>query len=199
MRIRTLTALLVAGSALAVALTGCSSTSSSQVSSEITTTTTTTKPQESTTTTLEPEGGVGRIAFVYGPVVGDCIDHRSVASGRAVTVSALPVPDASIKTDKDVILRMSCDLPHQYEVISIAEAGLPTQPPPTYEQMVATAKRKCPAAFAEYIGVTYSSSSLEVGWTIPTDEQRSRGIQSIGCLAFDPKGKTTGSLHESKR
>ena len=199
MRFRHITALLISGAALAGALSACSSTSSSQVSSEITTTTSTAKPQETTTTTLEPEAGVGRISFVYGPIVGDCIDHRSVATGRAVTVNALPVPDASIKSDKDVILRMSCDLPHQYEVISVAEAGLPTQPPPTYEQMVAIAKRKCPAAWSEYIGVTYSSSSLEVGWTIPTDEQRSRGIQTIGCLAFDPKGKTTGSLHESRR
>jgi len=148
---------------------------------------------------MEPEAGAGRISFVYGPTVGDCVDHRSVASGKPVTVNKLPIPDGSIKAEKDVIFRLSCDLPHQYEIIEVTEAGLPSQPPPTTEQFLAMAKKKCPAAFTTYIGKSFSSSSLEVGWILPTEEQRNRGIQFIGCTAFDPKGKMVGSVRDSQR
>lgn len=193
----------VVGALLAViviGLSGCSSSSTSQSTVEkapgtSTTETTTAGPP----TTLEPEAGVGRISFVYGPTVGDCIDHRSVASGRAVTVSAVPTQDGSIRTDKDVILRLSCELPHQYEVIGVVDAGLPTPPPPATETLAAVAKKKCPAAFRDYLGISYSQSSLEVGWILPTDEQRTRGVQTIGCTVYDAKGKLTGSVRDSKR
>jgi hypothetical protein len=116
-----------------------------------------------------------------------------------VTTRATPTADASLKTDKDVILKLPCDLPHQYEVTAEVSAGLPAPPPPTTEQVAFMAKKLCPAAFATYLGVPYPQSSLEVGWILPTDDQRNRGNQSIGCLVFDPKGKLTGSVKGSKR
>jgi len=180
-------------------ISSCSSSSSSTIPTTSTSTTTTIAPGETTTTTLEPEAGVGRIAFVYGPTVGDCIDLRSVASGKAVTTRATPTVDATLKTDKDVILRLSCDLPHQYEVTATPNAGLPPTPTPTTEQFTAAAKKLCPAAFKTYVGIPYPSSSLEAGWILPSEEQRNRGVQTIGCTAFDPKGKLTGSIKDSKR
>ena len=182
----------------ALALASCSSSSTSSPSAT-TASTTTTAPGPTTTTTLEPEAGVGRISFVYGPVVGDCIDLRSVATGKAVTTRATPAVDATMKSDKDVMLRLNCDLPHQYEVTSTPEAGLAPTPAPTTEQFIVAAKKLCPAAFKTYVGIPYPSSSLEVGWILPTDEQRARGVQVIGCTAFDPKGKLTGSVKDSKR
>jgi len=193
-------AVIVLAISLAFTITSCSSSSSSQSTVERqATSSTTASTVAGPPTTLEPEAGVGRVAFVYGPVVGECVDHRSVASGRAVTVSAVPTQDGSIRTDKDVIFRLSCDLPHQYEVIAAVEAGLPADPPPATETLVAVAKKSCPAAFATYVGVTYSRSALEVGWILPTQEQRTRGVQTIGCTAFDPNGKLTGSVRDSNR
>lgn len=104
-----------------------------------------------------------------------------------------------MKSDKDVMLRLNCDLPHQYEVTGTPEAGLAPTPAPTTEQFTVAAKKLCPAAFKTYVGIPYPSSSLEVGWILPTDEQRARGVQVIGCTAFDPKGKLTGSVKDSKR
>lgn len=182
----------------ALVLGACSSSSKSSTPSS-TTTTTTTAPGETTTTTLEPEAGVGRLSFVYGPAVGDCIDLRSMASGKAATTRAVPAVDATLKTEKDVILRLSCDLPHQYEVIATPTAELPATPVPSTEQLIVAAKKLCPAAFNSYVGIPYPSSSLEVGWVLPNDEQRNRGVQTIGCTAFDPKGKLTGSVKDSKR
>ncbi len=183
----------------ALVLGACSSSTKSSANGATTTTTTTVAPGETTTTTLEPEAGVGRLSFVYGPVVGECIDLRSVASGKAVTTRAVPTADATQKSDKDVILRLSCDLPHQYEVIATPNAGLPATPVPSTEQFVSAAKKLCPAAFRTYVGIPYPSSSLEVGWVLPSQEQRTRGVQTIGCTAFDPKGKLTGSVKESRR
>ncbi|MEJ6510790.1 MAG: septum formation family protein [Actinomycetota bacterium] len=193
-RIATLAALVVITS---IALGACSSSSKGSSASSSSSTTTTAAPGPTTTTTLEPEAGVGRISFVYGPVVGDCIDLRSMATGKAVTTRALPTADSTMKSDKDVMLRLNCDLPHQYEVIAVPNAGLASTP--TNEQFTVAAKKLCPAAFKTYIGIPYPSSSLEVGWVLPTEEQRNRGVQTIGCTAFDPKGKLTGSVRDSKR
>jgi hypothetical protein len=104
-----------------------------------------------------------------------------------------------LKSDKDVMLRLSCELPHQYEVIATPSAGLAPTPAPATEQFVAAAKKLCPAAFKTYVGIPYPGSSLEVGWVLPTEDQRNRGVQVIGCTAFDPKGKLTGSVKDSKR
>ena len=192
--LRSLAVVLIASGAVAA----CSSSSSeSSTSTTASKSTTTTVAGPATTTTLEPEAGVGRISYVYGPEVGDCIDLRSVANGRAVTTRAVPTADATLKSDKDVMLRLSCELPHQYEVIAVPNAGL--GPAPTTEQLLVAAKRLCPAAFKSYIGIAYPSSSLEAGWVLPNEEQRNRGVQTIGCTAFDPKGKLTGSVRDSRR
>jgi hypothetical protein len=141
-----------------LALVACSSSSTSSSTPATTASTTTTAPGPTTTTTLEPEAGVGRISFVYGPVTGDCIDLRSVATGRAVTTRAVPTADATLKNDKDVMLRLNCDLPHQYEVIATPSAGLAPTPSPTAEQFVVAAKKLCPAAFKTYVGIAYPGS-----------------------------------------
>ena len=190
---------LAAIAVASLAIVGCSSPSKSSSAAPTTSSTATTAPGPTTTTTLEPEAGVGRISFVYGPIVGDCIDLRSVATGKAVTTRAVPAADATMKSDKDVMLRLSCDLPHQYEVIATPEAGLAPAPNPTAEQFTTAAKKLCTDAFKTYVGIPYPSSSLEVGWVLPTEEQRNRGVQVIGCTAFDPKGKLTGSIRDSKR
>lgn len=182
-----------------IVVASCSTSSKPAERSSATTSSSTTAPGPSTTTTLEPEAGVGRIAFVYGPTVGDCIDLRSLATGRAVTTRATPAQDATQKSDKDVILRLGCDLPHQYEVMAVIEAGLPKDPPPTLEQLAAVAKKKCPATFAPYVGIGYPESSLEIGWILPSSEQLGRGVQTIGCLAYDAKGKLTGAVRDSRR
>jgi len=183
---------------LVVAVAACT-TSSQPASKSVTTTTASATPQSTTSTTLEPEAGVGRLAYVYGPVVGDCIDLRSMATGRAVTTRALPGQDATQKSDKDVILRMGCDLPHQYEVMAVLDAGLPRDPAPTLEQLSAVARKRCPATFASYVGIGYPESSLEIGWILPSPEQMGRGVQQFGCLAFDPNGKLVGAVRGSRR
>ena len=152
-----------------------------------------------TTTTVEPEGGVGRMFYVYGPSVGDCIDLRRLANRQAVTTRVKPGVDATPKGDDQVIIRFGCDLPHQYEVLSVIDGGIPAGTPVTSEALTATAKRRCPSAFPAYIGAPYQSSRYEVGWILPDAASMGRGAQSIGCLAFNADGKLTGSVRATNR
>ncbi|MBU3702274.1 MAG: hypothetical protein FGM58_09545 [Acidimicrobiia bacterium] len=184
--------------AIVVALASC--TTSSKPADRAVTTTTAPAPTASTTsTTMEPESGVGRLSYVYGPSVGDCIDLRSMATGRAVTTRATPAQDATQKSDKDVILRLGCDLPHQYEVMAVLDAGLPRDPAPTLEQLAAVARKRCPSTFETFVGIGYPESALEIGWILPSPEQFGRGVQTFGCLAYEPGGKMTGSVRGSRR
>jgi hypothetical protein len=167
----------------------------------VTLSTTTTAPAgdtgPTTTTTAEPPASAGREFFVYAPVEGDCIDLRATADGGSTTTRERPDVDATPRARTELILRLPCELPHQYEVIAVVDAGLPRDA--SDEALVEVAKRECPAAFATYVGVPYQDSELEVGWLLPSTDQRARGAQQIGCLAFDPTGKLTGSVRGTAR
>lgn len=191
-------AAVVAALAGLAALAGCSTTSGG---TPVTLSTTTTAPAggegPTSTTTAEPPASAGKELFVYAPVEGDCIDLRATADGGAATTRERPDVDATPRNKNELILRLPCDLPHQYEVIAVVDAGLPKGA--SDEALVAVAKTKCPAAFATFVGIPYQDSDLEVGWVLPSADQRARGAQQIGCLAFDPAGKLTGSVRGTAR
>ena len=202
MRRRPLLANLFAAAVLATTLlvvAACGSSTPKSATRLTVTTTTIASPGPETTTTLEPEGGVGRQFFVYSPTAGECVDLRAMVDGRAVTTRALPGIDGTPKGTKQLILRLDCNLPHQYEVIGAVTAGLPTNPEPTNAELVLAAKRLCPATFASYVGIPYQTSTLEVGWILPSADQLARGNQTIGCTALDPKAKLVGTIIDAKR
>jgi hypothetical protein len=189
-----LCAVLVAGTAVGA----CSTTSGgTPVTLSTTTTAGAADPGPTTSTTAEPDASEGKELFVYAPEEGDCIDLRATGDQGATTTRALPDPNATPHGSKELILRLDCDLPHQYEVIAVVGAGLPGTPDEA--ALIAAAKQLCPAAFAAYVGTPYQDSSLEVGWVLPSEEQRARRVQQIGCLAFDPTGKLVGSVRGSAR
>ena len=129
---------------------------------------------------------------------GDCIDLRATGDQGAASTRAEPDANATPHGSNELILRLDCNLPHQYEVI----ARGPRRPPgrqPDEPALVTAAKQLCPPAFATFVGTPYQNSQLEVGWVLPSASQRARGIQQIGCLAFDPTGKLTGSVRGSGR
>jgi len=182
-------------------MSGCGSSTTASVTKIDPTTTTSAASDDtpSTTTTLEPEAGSGNQFYLYTPVVGDCIDRRTIVDGKAATNRATPEPDASLAVSGQVIIRFDCERPHQYEVIYADTTSVAASPPQNQEAFVDLAKRVCPARFREYIGRDYQDSALEVGWFFPTPDQREQGIEFLGCLAFDPKSKLTGSVRNSNR
>ncbi len=197
-----LSAIVVATISLfALVTAGCgNSTSASVRKIDPTTTTTAAAPDTpQTTTTLEPEAGVGTMLYVYTPVVGDCIDHRTMINGKASTTRATPDPNASLRASGQVIVRLPCDLPHQYEVIWVDSTDIAKSPPQSPDAFGELAKRVCPEQFATSIGRAYQDSALDYGWIAPTGDQQALGIAFLGCLAFDPKGKLTSTVRDSNR
>jgi hypothetical protein len=194
-------AALLVSIALCALATACGSSTSASVSKIDPTTTTTAAPADTpqTTTTLEPEAGVGTILYVYTPVVGDCIDHRTMVDGRASTTRTSPDTNASLRASGQVIVRLPCDLPHQYEVLWVDTTEVAAAPPQSSEAFVDLAKRVCPEQFASAIGRPYQDSSLEFAWISPTTDQQAQGIEFLGCLAFDPKSKLTDPVRDSNR
>ncbi len=151
-------------------LAGCSTTSGG---TPVTLSTTTTVPAgagPTTSTTAEPSASVGKELYVYAPVEGDCIDLRATGDDGPATTRSQPDANATPRGSNELILRLDCALPHQYEVIAVVPAGLPDDPGD--EALIAAAKLLCPPAFATYVGTPYQSSELEVGWILPSVEQR---------------------------
>ena len=120
-----LCAVLLAG----VALGACSTTSGgTPVTLSTTTTAGATDAGPTTSTTAEPDASEGKELFVYAPEEGDCIDLRATGDQGATTTRALPDANATPQGSKELILRLDCNLPHQYEVIAVVPAGLPGTP-----------------------------------------------------------------------
>lgn len=184
---------------LLVASCGTSTSATVEKIDPTTTTTVASSGDQATTTTLEPEAGVGTLLYLYTPVVGDCIDHRTMIDGRASTTRSTPDQNASLRATGQVIVRLDCEIPHQYEVIAVDTTEVAKTPVRSPEAFNELAKRVCPAQFDAVVGRPYQDSELEFGWISPTGEQQDRGIEFLGCLAFDPKGKLTSSVRGSGR
>jgi hypothetical protein len=192
--------LAIVSLALLLLATACGSSTSATVKKIDPTTTTTLAPsQNSTTTTLEPEAGVGTLLYLYTPVVGDCIDHRTMTDGRANTTRSTPDQNATLRATGQVIVRLDCERPHQYEVIFVDTEDVAKSPPQSPEAFNELAKLVCPAQFSTTVGRPYQDSELEFGWIAPTNDQQAQGIRFLGCLAFNPKGKLTESVRGSGR
>jgi hypothetical protein len=187
---------------LALAASGLAACSTTSGGTPVTLSTTTTVPVgedgPTTTTTAEPPASAGKELYVYAPVEGDCIDLRATGQDGPATTRTNPEDDATPRGENELILRLPCDLPHQYEVISVvtAEVAGDTDDDAAYLTLAST---RCPAAFATYIGTPYQDSELEVGWVLPAPSQRAQGGGQIGCLAYTGDGKLTGTVRGSRR
>lgn len=190
-------ALLVAALA-AIGLGACSTTSGgTPVTLSTTTTAGAADPGPTTSTTAEPDASQGKQLFVYAPQEGDCIDLRATGDGGAATTRSQPDANATPHGSTELILRLDCNLPHQYEVIAVVDPGIAGEPDDA--ALITAAKQLCPPAFAGFVGKPYQDSTLEAGWFLPSAEQRARKIHQIGCLVFDPAGKLTGSVRGTGR
>lgn len=162
--------------------------------------TTTTVAPETTTTTEPPlEEGTQFEPLYYEPVVGECFDRRKV-------------PGADGTKLVDTILRLDCQLLHQYETFATLEYPLPDDGDTTWpgdEAVRNHARGSCPAYFEDYVGTPYETSVLEIGLLLPP-EKNFAANQTIGCYVYDPtqvvvvdgrqlQGRTAGTARGSGR
>ncbi len=158
-------------------------------------TTTTSTPPETTTTTEAPVEA-GQVLYVYRPGIGDCFDRRRLDGEGGDTITLL----------------LDCSLPHTYQVFATFEfddsrlppqaqtessgtnlgegatALVPSGPPawPGDDALADAARLYCPPLFAEWVGVPYPISDLEISWILPDQVSWDDGNRLIGCTLWDP-------------
>jgi hypothetical protein len=113
--------------------------------------------------------------------VGDCLMDQSTPIGGDLV--NIPVID--------------CNEPHESEVY--AEIIMEGTGFPGVEEVANTGIASCMTDFAEFVGLDYSSSSLDFSYYYPTPSSWAVGDRSIFCVVFDPGVLTEGTLEGSRR
>jgi hypothetical protein len=174
---RARTVALVLSLAVAAGLAaGCAGKDTNQTS-----TTTGAPPPTETTTTTEAPLDAGKQMFVYVPSTGDCFDKRKVpGQGNKQT---------------EIVLKLDCTLPHQYEVFGVVDYVLPDPKDTAYpgdEILRKFAKVECPKLYEAYVGQAYELSKYEIGYVIPP-EANWPSNRKVGCTVVDSTGNRLGA------
>jgi hypothetical protein len=124
-----------------------------------------------------PEGTV--TLFDLG--LGDCLNDAGVP----------------LRSDMTDVPRVDCEEPHDSELFAILGAEGSTFP--GERELVSQGQDRCARAFGDFIGITFSNSTLDFRFYYPTASSWAHGDRTIYCLAFDPGLKVSGSLLDAKR
>jgi hypothetical protein len=134
---------------------------------------TSTPAQEEETAPAE-SGDVG----VFDLEVGDCLGEQT-PEGEIESLEAAP-----------------CSEPHTEEIF--AALTVPDGDYPGQEALDAEAEG-CLEEFAEFVGMPYEESVLEINYMTPTEESWGMGDRELLCTVYDPAGDTTGTLADANR
>lgn len=116
---------------------------------------------------------------VFSIKVGDCLNDGNL-EGQVTTT---PVIDCAEPHDSEA-----------YASVLVADGEYPGD-----QAIFDQADTECGAAFATYVGIDWSESSLNFSYYYPTTESWANGDREILCLVYDPAGQTTGSLKDAAR
>lgn len=172
---------------------GCSSDDGGDGEPVNDSTTVVTEPTTTTTSTTEVPAEDGQAVYVYTPSVGDCFDRRQLEPEQG---------------GPRVILLLDCELPHSFEVIGVVEFDDSALRPPSgdpaefpgQDALTAAARLQCPPLFAQWVGMPYEVSELELSWVVPDEQSWADGNRIIGCTVFDPfTERLAGTTKDSRR
>lgn len=130
--------------------------------------------REEATGELQESGDVD----VFDVEVGDCLGGET-AEGEISSVEATP-----------------CSEPHAEEIfaaVTVADGEYPGQ------EALDVEAEQCLTEFAEFVGMAYDESVLEINYMTPTEESWAEGDREILCTIYDPDGQTTGTLSGANR
>ena len=119
---------------------------------------------------------------------GQCVD--GIEAGAGTTIDA-----ASIR-------ETTCTEPHGGEVIGVhpLPATVAGATFPGVATIESEAIIRCPSLFADYVGVAFEISRLEMFYLYPSEETWGRGDRQIACIATGPAGeRLTGSVAGTAR
>lgn len=115
---------------------------------------------------------------VFDLEVGDCLGEET-GEGEIESLEAAP-----------------CSEPHSEEIF--AALTVPDGDYPGQEALDAEAEG-CLEEFAEFVGMPYEESVLEINYMTPTEESWSMGDRELLCTVYDPDADTTGTLQDANR
>lgn len=124
---------------------------------------------------------------VFAFEVGDCFndpegaDLESDEGAELTSVGAVP-----------------CNEPHDNEVVHLFEVD--DDDFPGEEALTARAQEACVGPFADYVGIAFEESELELFPFVPTKESWEQGDREIVCAVYLPEGQQlTGTVRDAKR
>lgn len=120
--------------------------------------------------------------------VGEVVNLHDLESGACFNSYAWVKDDRQVAIDT----RVPCGGPHQHEIyLRTAHPARPGAPWPGDREMEAYARAECYAAFADFVGIIFELSELELGYLTPsrTDFEHDRAVfRGIHCFVHRPDG-----------
>ena len=112
---------------------------------------------------------------------GDCFDLKDPTEEEIENVEAKP-----------------CTESHEFEMFFITT--LPDGEYPDEATLVRYLEQDCLPAFADFVGISYRESQLDIYWLTPTEPGWAAGDREMQCAVFDPiNDELTGSMRGSAR
>lgn len=128
-------------------------------------------------------------------------DSGQVTGSEEIAVEALRVGDCLQTPDEGVVTELTaipCDQPHDGEVYSSFDLEQ-ADAYPGDDAVDAAVDAQCLPAFAEFVGLPYDESELELSPLTPTEEGFEAGDREVLCLVQDLDGGVTGTLRGAAR
>lgn len=138
--------------------------------------------QIANTTPRDPSGtatAANDDADVFSIKVGDCLNDAT-ASGTVTTAPIVPCAQPHDSEAFKSIVMKDGDYPGDDAVKSQADEG-------------------CAAAFADFVGISFDDSDLDISYYFPTSDSWANGDREILCTIYDDGVKTTGTLKGAAR
>lgn len=190
MRITIRTAVTALAAVAALSLSACGDDSSDDAGGDSTATAEETSSEETpaeddtpaedeTPAEEESDAPDGETQDVFDVGLGDCISNFN-AEEQVSELTVIP-----------------CEEEHDQEVFGVFE--VPDGDFPGSEAFEAQVTTDCVAEFANFVGLDYNESALDIQWLEPTEESWAQGDRELVCTVLDPAGPVTGTLEGANR
>jgi putative regulator of septum formation len=138
--------------------------------------------EESTVATgASPASSPGRGHVTFDKLrTGDCID---------------PAPPESVLSETVPVV--SCTLPHDEEAFATPDAGEGDWPGDA--AIDDRSDKVCTSQFEAFVGIPIDRSRFDLLWYSPDKQSWQDGDHSVVCVISDPRGKTIGTLRDTRR
>jgi hypothetical protein len=147
-----------------------------------------------------------RVAAMLAVTAVAAVGWFAIARTVANTLSPIPTYVAGQcvngigtgdRVDPSAIRTAACADPHRGEVVGIHAISASSDGSrfPGLSTVESTAMDRCPPLFAEYVGIGYDASRLEMFYIYPSEDTWNRGDRQIACIVTGPGGEElTGSV-----